>query len=260
MTKILCNLIFIVLAFYSSSQEEEKSRLYISGSISPEMSSVQYFSGNDYPQSNFLVELGNSSIQQRSKFSLTVASNVEYLITDKFRVRAGIHYSSRGVKYLETDADFTVFETFKSKKRLGYHYLGIPIVGMVDVFKVKNISFYIESGVSIDFLLLETKYTSTKITDFTTDDGKPLVVKDRWLQTNFFKDDFGSFQSSLPPTRLNPSFILSFGIDMSLSENNSLRIAPTSRFSLRKMNELGTLKDFYYNLGVNISYVHRLNK
>lgn len=177
----------------------------------------------------------------------------EYRINHRHAVKAGLHYSLKGVKSRDIGMgpDYvypgygSYFEKFIYSHQ--YHYIGIPISESYYFLNKSKIQAFFSLGLSLDFLYYRITMNNYKVynADEETVYDKELIGRENPSAYN----------------RFNPSLMLSTGIDWKCGKRSTLRIEPIFRGSTRPLldPEVYDLKQYNYNLGVNFNYVYSLN-
>lgn len=219
---------------------EEKKDFLIGVNFSPEMAYRTITDSKTPAVTNTFNSISSP------KFSYTTGFVFNYFVSNNFFIESGLQYSNKGNK-IETDGFLvegnsipvkdTVYSSYLT--RYNIHFLGIPIL-FGGVFGNKKVKFYATLGVHFDFLL-----SLSNVNVVERFDGERIKSR------SFYNDNENFNRFNITPT-------ISAGIDYSITEKTSLRVAPVFRFSALDFSKSNLSKVNFYNLGVNLSYFMKI--
>jgi len=159
-------------------------------------------------------------------------------------IELGIQFSNKGYQanvenltfgdLIDPRRGFVYTTLLPTKVRFiyNYYYFDIPLK-INYIFGKKKIRFITSAGLATNIFIKETL---SSIIDYS--DG----TSEKYSQ-----------QSSDENNTVNLSPFVSAGIDYKLNERNNLRIEPTFRYGVLKINNY-PISDYLWNAGLNISY------
>lgn len=167
---------------------------------------------------NVVSSFSNQLTPTKPKFALNASINFERTVGKRLSVISGINYINNGYQTEKTEARFSnipnpspQFHSFSRK--MNFHYVGIPI-GISYNVSNKKAKFFIQAGVNTAYLLqVQSKFLMNML------DGSTEVSKSNLTSDNVYN-------------RFNLSVFTNFGVEFTLKNKFSLRIAPEYRYAL----------------------------
>jgi Outer membrane protein beta-barrel domain len=183
------------------------------------------------PSSDIVIGVRNEN--ETFKLGCTAGLNVCYYIKSNFGFETGIQYSNKGYR---TKNKILTWGTpdqslpIKSKFIYGYHYIDIPL-RMNYIMGHRKVRFIASAGLTANIFIKETQ---RHVLEY--EDGK----KER--------------DKTTPPydyKKINISPTFSVGIDYRLNNRMNLRIEPTFRYGILKINDK-PIVGYLYSGGLNV--------
>ena len=184
---------------------------------------------------------------ERPKLGYTGGLSIVYNFSKTIGLETGLLFSNKGYKYENSDLTFGdmidprrgfVYSSadinIKSVKFIySFYYIDVPLK-VNFVFGKRNIRFITSVGVTTN-VFLDERFTSVRYYQ----DGS----KER--NSSATNDDYN---------RINLSPQLGAGIDWKLNSKNNLRIEPTLRYGIMKIND-DSVMGYLWNFGLNVNFL-----
>ena len=232
--KILLALI-VSIPFIANAQETKKSEvnknISVGFSFSPDYS-YRTLKNNDGSSSiDRVIDLRNDI--EKSKFGFTTGLNLNIRLSDKVEFQTGLLYSNKGYKTPKHATDFPVPDPSQAthfESEANFNYLDIPLK-FDFISGMGKVKFIIGAGFAANILL----NNSDKITLSYADGSEK-----KFDQSDGF--DYNKF---------NISSLVSVGLKYQMKENLFLRMEPTFRYELLKIDDYPVTARLW-NLGLNV--------
>jgi hypothetical protein len=245
MTKIkwLSTCLFGLISFSSYGQEMSKdasnsgfSRVQIGINISPDICYRTLHNNDGSSSSDFIIS--RRDVDEWAKFGYSAGLNVCFNLNKVVGLQTGIHYSNKGykiktMKFISGQSNPNIPQ--KATKIYNFHYIDIPLTAYFTNDKTR-FRFFTSIGLTTNIFIIETRNEIVKYFDHT----------DR--VTTKTNDDY---------KKLNISPTISFGVDWKMNSRMNLRVEPTFRYGVIKIND-APVTSYLYNGGLNLSYYFAL--
>lgn len=173
---------------------------------------------------------------EQAKLSYTFGVNAIYHFNNRFSIETGIQYSNKGyqTKKLENEGNITGPESPEQFRNIDhFHALDIPLKMNV-TFGKSDLRFFTSLGITTNVFLDETV---------------------TYIGYSANRAKKSNLDSNLDIRRIGLSPTISIGMDYKVSASSNLRIEPTFRYSLSKLED-APMSTYLYSAGLNISYCH----
>ena len=225
-----------------ASSDTEFKKIQIGVNFSPDYCFRTLQNNNSSITNDFIIDSRNE--MEKAKLGYTTGLNVIYNLKKNIGIELGIQFSNKGYQTNEEGLTFgdlidprrgfvyTTLLPTKVRFIYNYYYFDIPLK-INYIFGKKKVRLITSSGIATNIFI---KGTSSSFIEYS--DG----TSDKYSQ-----------QSSDVNSTINLSPFVSFGIDYQLNERNTLRIEPTFRYGVLKINNY-PISGYLWNVGLNISY------
>jgi len=238
--KILLVLIASI-PFIANSQETKKSEanknISVGFSFSPDYSYRTLKNNDGNPSLDVAIDHRNDI--EKSKFGFTTGLNLNIRLSDKVEFQSGLLYSNKGYKIPKQATDFPVPDPSLAthfESHANFNYLDIPLKFNF-ISGMGKVKFIIGAGFAANILL----NNSEKVTLSYADGSEK-----EFDQSDGF--DYNKF---------NISSLVSIGLEYQMKENIFLRMEPTFRYELLKIDDYPVTARLW-NLGLNVGVYFNL--
>jgi hypothetical protein len=254
-TKYIVALLLLSLPILIRAQDSISRKGFYAGVVFSPDYSYRMLSPGGGPMDQSIISQRNG--EEIPKLAFTAGINLLYQKSKRFAFSFGIQYSVKG----ESSQDIPVTFGAQIDPRNGFVYSGSSGGANVVSVSFKHQTTYLDLPLKVDYYLCTRRnawYISGGI-------APNIFLFEKVIQTE--KTDNGSVQrSSQTYARnrtdyflINPQAQLGFGFDR-LIKSSRLRIEPVYRMSVWNVDEKGSIKGYFYSIGINCSYLFSLKK
>lgn len=166
-----------------------------------------------------------------AKFGYTSGINVVYLLNNRITLATGVLLANKGEKTKKYFGSHAQIFNYNSQ----YYYLDIPVKFNYYILN-KKLKLFLTGGLSANVFIT---HKVTQIAGYTNDDKK----------TAFYN------KSGL--SKINPSFLVGFGIDCALTNKWYFKLEPLYRRSITPIAN-APIKKYLYSAGLNFGFFYKL--